>query len=43
MPVLRGRILHELNRQVYKSFIQEKIEIPFPQQDIYIKQIPDNN
>ena len=42
-PVLRGRILHELNREVYKSFNQENIEIPFPQQDIYIKQIPNND
>ena len=39
-PVLRGRVLHELNREVYKSFNRENIEIPFPQQDIYVKQIP---
>ncbi len=39
-PVLRGRILHELNSEVYKTFRQENIEIPFPQQDIYIKQQP---
>lgn len=39
-PVLRGRILHELNREVYKAFDREKIQIPFPQQDIYIKQLP---
>jgi small-conductance mechanosensitive channel len=39
-PVLRGRILHELNRNVYKAFQAENIEIPFPQQDIYIKEIP---
>ncbi len=39
-PVLRGRILHELNKEVYRAFAKENIEIPFPQQDIYIKQIP---
>jgi len=36
-PVLRGRVLHELNTAVYKRFMDEKIEIPFPQRDIYIK------
>lgn len=36
-PVLHGRILHELNREVYKTFNKENIEIPFPQQDIYIR------
>lgn len=47
-PVLRGRILHELNMQVYKAFNQAGLEIPFAQQDIYIKEFPgklltDNN
>jgi len=39
-PVFRGRILHELNSRIYKTFNTEGIEIPFPQQDIYVKQIP---
>ncbi len=36
-PVLRGRILHLLNTAVYKRFLLEGIEIPFPQQDVYVK------
>jgi len=35
-PVLRGRVLHMLNTAVYKRFIQEDIEIPFPQRDIHL-------
>ncbi|NNE99843.1 MAG: mechanosensitive ion channel [Pyrinomonadaceae bacterium] len=41
-PVFRGRVSHELNREVYKAFDRENIEIPFPQQDIHIKQIPES-
>lgn len=40
-PVFRGRILHELNSLIYKTFNSEGIEIPFPQQDIYVKQLPE--
>ncbi|MEZ5425165.1 MAG: mechanosensitive ion channel family protein [Pyrinomonadaceae bacterium] len=39
-PVLRGRVLHELHRQVYKAFMAEGIEIPFPQREIVIKRMP---
>jgi small-conductance mechanosensitive channel len=39
-PVHRGRLLHELNRAVYKRFAAEGIEIPFPKRDVYIKQMP---
>lgn len=35
-PVLRGKILHLLNTAVYKRFIEEGIEIPFPQQDVHL-------
>ncbi len=38
-PVLRGRVLHKLNTDVYKCFIKEKIEIPFPQTDIHVKSV----
>ncbi|REJ78651.1 MAG: mechanosensitive ion channel family protein [Acidobacteria bacterium] len=41
-PVLQGLVLHELHREVYKAFNREGIEIPFPQQDIYIKQVSGN-
>jgi small-conductance mechanosensitive channel len=39
-PVLRGRVAHLLNTEVYKRFLQEGIEIPFPQRDVYIKSAP---
>ncbi|MCP3945163.1 MAG: mechanosensitive ion channel family protein [Desulfobacteraceae bacterium] len=42
-PVLRGRVLHMLNTAVYKRFIQEGIEIPFPQQDIHLRSVPIDN
>ena len=37
-PVLKGRVIHLLNTDVLKRFRTEGIEIPFPQQDVYIKQ-----
>lgn len=36
-PMLRGRVSHFLNTEVYKRFIAEGIEIPFPQRDLHIK------
>lgn len=39
-PVLRGRITDALNTEVYRRFIEEKIEIPYQKQDIYIKEMP---
>ncbi len=36
-PVLRGRMLHELNLSVYKTFQQEGVEIPFPRRDLHIR------
>ena len=36
-PVLRGRVSHALNAEVYKQFLKEGIEIPFPQRDVHIK------
>jgi small-conductance mechanosensitive channel len=38
-PVFRGRVLHLLNTAVYKRFIQEGIEIPFPQQDVHLRSV----
>jgi len=40
-PVMRGQALDALNAEVYKRFNQEKIEIPFPKRDVYIKEKPD--
>ncbi len=39
-PVLRGRVSHALNSEVYKRFLKEGIEIPFPQQDVHIRSAP---
>ena len=39
-PVLRGKLSHELYMDVYKTFQKEGVEIPFPQQDVYVRQFP---
>ena len=39
-PADRGRVQHELNCAVYKAFIREKIEIPFPQRDLHVRTMP---
>ena len=39
-PVLRGRVLDSLNTRIYKRFAAEGIEIPFPQRDLHIKEMP---
>ena len=36
-PVLRGRVLHNLNTDVYKHFLKQGINIPFPQRDVHIR------
>ena len=36
-PADRGRITDEINSVIYKRFMEEKIEIPFPQRTIHIK------
>jgi len=40
-PVDRGRLRHELGVAVYKAFIANGIEIPFPQRDLHVKTMPD--
>ncbi len=39
-PMDRGPVLHELNSEIYHSFRTHGITIPFPQQDLYIKEWP---
>lgn len=39
-PQDRGRISHELMISIYKSFAAAGIEIPFPQTDLHVKQLP---
>ena len=40
-PVLRGRMIDELNTRIYKALNEAGVEIPFPQRDLYIKSWPD--
>jgi small-conductance mechanosensitive channel len=35
-PHDKGRIIHELNREIYKAFGRDGIVIPFPQRDVYM-------
>ncbi len=39
-PEHRGRISHEINKQVYDALNAANIEIPFPKRDLYIKEMP---
>ena len=39
-PGMRGMVVHELNCEVYKAFAEAGITIPFPQRDLYIKEMP---
>jgi small-conductance mechanosensitive channel len=38
-PVERGRITHELNLKIFAKFREHNIEIPFPQQDVFVKNL----
>jgi small-conductance mechanosensitive channel len=38
-PVYRGLIIHELNCEIYRQFAKHAIQIPFPQRDIFIKEM----
>jgi MscS family membrane protein len=42
-PSLRGLLVHEINCAIYRRFNEEKIVIPFPQQDVWIRQRPNND
>jgi len=35
-PANRGRVMHELIKEIDKAFREEKINIPFPQRDVHI-------
>jgi small-conductance mechanosensitive channel len=39
-PVDRGRMTHELNCAVYKTFAKKEITIPFPQRDLHVRTMP---
>ncbi|MBT8093119.1 MAG: mechanosensitive ion channel family protein [Gammaproteobacteria bacterium] len=40
MPIDRGRVTHELHCAVYKAFLANNIEIPFPQRDLHVRSMP---
>lgn len=40
LPADRGRVVHELNCETYRAFARAGISIPFPQRDLYIKEMP---
>jgi len=42
-PMLRGRIRHDLLKGVYYAFIENGIEIPFPQTDIHVRTMPEGS
>ena len=42
-PEDRGRIIHELNRQIYKAFDVADIQIPFPQRDVHLNTNSDHS
>ncbi|MCG8455891.1 MAG: mechanosensitive ion channel family protein, partial [Holophagales bacterium] len=40
-PVLRGKLTHEMLMDVYKTFDRENVEIPFPQNDVWVRRLPE--
>ncbi len=40
-PVLRGRVIDALNTEIYKRFTEAGIEFPYPKQDVYVRQMSD--
>ena len=40
-PVKRGLIVHELNCEIYRQFAESGVQIPFPQRDLHVKEIPE--
>jgi len=39
-PATRGRVIDDLNCEIYRQFIVHDIEIPYSKQDLYIKEFP---
>ncbi|HIJ89746.1 MAG: mechanosensitive ion channel family protein [Desulfobulbaceae bacterium] len=40
-PRLKGLEIHHLLKSIYKAFQENGISIPFPQQDVHIKELPE--
>jgi len=39
-PEFKGRVTDKVNRRIYKALNAANIEIPYPQQDLHIKEMP---
>jgi small-conductance mechanosensitive channel len=37
-PSLRGRTIHELNKEIYRAFNEENITFPFPHRTVYLRE-----
>ena len=42
-PSERGKVSHQLYMAIYKELAREGIEIPFPQRDMWVRQLPDSS
>jgi small-conductance mechanosensitive channel len=42
-PAERGQVVHALVMEIIKAFRREQIEIPFPQRDMHVKDLPSEN
>ncbi len=40
-PAIRGKTIHELNKEIYKKFREAGLTFPFPQRTIYIREDKD--
>lgn len=41
-PAQRGLLSHQLYMDIYKALAREGIEIPFPQRDLWVRQVPES-
>ena len=41
-PVLRGRVTHMLRKEIYKCFMAEGIQIPYPKLDVHLQGTEEN-
>lgn len=42
-PEQKGLVQHEINKKIFHKLQEEKIEIPYQKQDLYIKEMPEKN